>query len=153
MDVAYISGLSALAGSVIGGLTSGITTMSSSNIVACAEQVVLETTGAYFEPNRTVPEFRELIKSGTGVDPLKDFPETVREERRQSAHVYATLYRTPRSSDCFRLRGGVLTTSVVDGRSHLSGRSAMADIVKSIGRRRRTKVSEDRTRVRRAVAM
>lgn len=148
MDVAYISALSALAGSVIGGLTSGITTwlnqrsvakagqlahelsrrqelykdfivaaskayaealvvndpkieelialyamisrmraMSSSNIVACAERVLLETTGAYFEPNRTVPELRELIKSGTGVDPLKDFADAVREERRQFAHV------------------------------------------------------------------
>ena len=61
--------------------------MSSSNIVACAERVLLETTGAYFEPNRTVPELRELIKSGTGVDPLKDFAEAVREERRQFAHV------------------------------------------------------------------
>jgi hypothetical protein len=146
MDVAYISGLSALAGSVIGGLTSGITTwlnqrslaragqlahelsrrqelyrdsivaaskayaealvvsepkieelialyamisrmraMSSSNIVACAERV--ETTGAYFKPNRTVPELRELIKSGTGVDPLKDFAEAVREERGKFAHI------------------------------------------------------------------
>ena len=148
MDVAYISALSALAGSVIGGLTSGITAwmnqrslaragqlandlsrrqelykefiiaaskayaealvvnepkieelialyamisrmraMSSPNIVACAERVLLETTGAYFEPNRTVPELRELIKSGTGVDPLKDFAEAAREERRQSAGV------------------------------------------------------------------
>ncbi|MBV9248274.1 MAG: hypothetical protein JO227_03365 [Acetobacteraceae bacterium] len=143
MDVAYISALSALAGSVIGGLTSGVTTwlnqrsqakaeqiaqdlsrrrelyadfivsaskaygqalvvsepkieeliglyamisrmraLSSPRIVACAEQVLLETTSAYFEPNRTVPELRELIKSGTGIDPLKDFAEAVREERR-----------------------------------------------------------------------
>ena len=151
MDMAYISALSALAGSVIGGLTSGVTTwlnqrslakagqlahelsrrqelyndfilaaskaygealvinvpkieelialyamisrmrvLSSPNIVACAERILLETTDAYFEPNRTVPELRELIKSGTGVDPLKDFAEAVREERRQYAHVYAT---------------------------------------------------------------
>jgi hypothetical protein len=148
MDVAYISALSALAGSVIGGMTSGITTwlnqrsvakagqlanelsrrqelykdfilaaskayaealvvsepkidelialyamisrmraISSSDIVACAERVLVETTGAYFEPNRTVPELRELIKSGKSVDPLKDFAEAVREERRQFAHV------------------------------------------------------------------
>jgi len=146
--VAYISALSALAGSVIGGMTSGITTwlnqrsvakagqlanelsrrqelykdfilaaskayaealvvsepkidelialyamisrmraISSSDIVACAERVLVETTGAYFEPNRTVPELRELIKSGKSVDPLKDFAEAVREERRQFAHV------------------------------------------------------------------
>ena len=141
MDIAYISALSALAGSVIGGMMSGVTTwlnqrsqtragqiaqdvarrqdlykdfiveasrayaealvtsepkieelislyamisrmraMSSADIVASAERVLLETTGAYFEPNRTVPELRELIKSGTGVDPLKDFAEAVRAE-------------------------------------------------------------------------
>ena len=141
MDVAYISALSALAGSVVGGLTSGIGTwlnqrfqaknatlehevsrrqelykdfilaasktyaealvtnepkieeliglyamisrmrvMSSPRIVSCAEQALLETTGAYSEPNRTVPELRELIKVGTRIDPLKDFAEAVREE-------------------------------------------------------------------------
>lgn len=146
MDVAYLSALSALAGSAIGGMTSGVTAwlnqrslaragqlanerssrqelyrdfilaaskayaealvvnepkldelialyamisrmraMSSSKIVGCAERTLLETTEAYFEPNRTVPELRELIKSGTGVDPLKDFAEAVREERRQFA--------------------------------------------------------------------
>jgi hypothetical protein len=72
--------------------------MSSSKIVACAERVLLETTG-YFEPNRTVPELRELIRSGTGVDPLKDFAEAVREERRQFA--YATPYTTLRSNWLF----------------------------------------------------
>jgi hypothetical protein len=147
MDIAYISALAALAGSVVGGLTSGFTTwlnqrfqvragqiaeelsrrhelykdfiiaaskayaealmvsepkieelislyamisrmraISSPNIVACAEKVLLETTGTYFEHNRTVPELRELIKSG-GADPLKDFAEAVREERRQFAHI------------------------------------------------------------------
>jgi hypothetical protein len=148
VDVAYISALSALAGSVIGGMTSGVTTwlnqrsqtragqiahevarrqelykdfivlasqayaealvssepkvnelislyamisrmraLSSSDIVTCAERVLLETTKAYFEPNRTVPELRELIRSGTGVDPLKDFAEAVREEFRRLDHV------------------------------------------------------------------
>ena len=146
MDVAYISALSALAGSVIGGMTSGVTAwlnqrslaragqfahelvrrqelyrdfivaaskaygealvvsepkieelialyamisrmrvMSSPNIVACAERVLLETTDAYFEPNRTVPELRELMRNGTGVDPLKYFAEAVREEGQQFA--------------------------------------------------------------------
>ena len=148
MDVAFISALSALAGSMIGGLTSGITTwmnqrsqtragqiahevarrqelykdfiiaasrayaealvtsepkieelislyamisrmraLSSSDVVTCAEQALLETTKAYFEPNRTVPELRELIKSGTGVDPLKNFAEAVREEFRRLDYV------------------------------------------------------------------
>jgi len=61
--------------------------MSSSNIVGLAEKVLLETTGTYFEPNRTVPELREMIKNGKSVDPLKDFAEAVREERRLLARL------------------------------------------------------------------
>ena len=141
MDVAYISALAALAGSIVGGLTSGFTTwlshryqvraeqltrdrarrqelykdfileaskvytdavmnnepniqelialygmlsrirtMSSSAIVTCAERILVETTNAYSQPNRTLPEFTELLKSGTGIDPLKDFAEAVRVE-------------------------------------------------------------------------
>jgi hypothetical protein len=141
MDVAYISALSALVGSVLGGLTSGITswlhqrtqaraeqltrdrtrrqelykdfiiaasksyagavmtsepnieelialygmlsrvrTMSSSTIVTCAERLLAETTSAYSQPNQTLPELSELLKSGTGIDPLKDFAEAVRAE-------------------------------------------------------------------------
>ena len=141
MDVAYVSALSALAGSVIGGLTSGFTTwlsqraqaraghlahslsrredlyrdfmvsasktyaqalmssepqvqelialyamlsrmraLSSPRIVACAEKVMATTMEAYFAPNRTIPELHELIKSGTALDPLKDFAEATREE-------------------------------------------------------------------------
>ena len=37
-----------------------------------------------------MPELRELIKSGAGVDPLKDFAEAAREERRQFADVQVT---------------------------------------------------------------
>ena len=148
MDVAYVSALSALAGSMIGGLTSGITTwmnqrsqvragqiahdaarrqdlykdfivlaskayaealvssdpkieelislyamisrmrtMSSPEIVGSAERLLLETTKAYYEPNKTVPELRELIKSNKEVDPLKDFAEAVREEFRQFDYI------------------------------------------------------------------
>ena len=142
MDVAYISALSALAGSVVGGVTSGVATwrnqrfqaraeklahesmrrqdlyrdfivaasktyaealvisepkideliglfamisrmrmLSSPQIVACAEQVLLETTSTYFQPNKTVTELRELIRTGAGVDPLKGFAEAVRAEQ------------------------------------------------------------------------
>ena len=141
MEVAYISALSALAGSVVGGLTSGFTnwlsqrsqarteqlihdrtrrqelykdfiiaaskaytgavmssepkfedlialygmlsrmrTMSSFAIVTSAERILLETTSAYSQPNQTLPELSELLKSGTGIDPLKDFAEAVRAE-------------------------------------------------------------------------
>lgn len=69
------------------GMISRMRIMSSSEIVACAERVLLETTGAYFDSNRTVPELRELIRSTTGVDPLKNFAEAVREELRCITHV------------------------------------------------------------------
>ncbi len=148
MNVAYISALAALAGSAVGGLTSGISSwlnqrlqakaeqishevthrqdlykefitmaskaygealvtsdpnigelislysmisrmrvMSSSKIVACAENVLLEITNAYFEPNRTVRELQELIKLRTRMDPLKDFAEAVREELGRLAYL------------------------------------------------------------------
>lgn len=141
MDVAYISALSALAGSVIGGMTSGITTWLNQraqqrsdqiardqsrreelyrefilaasnaygeaimtnepnipNIVAlyamvsrmrtfsqpqtvqCAERVMLVTIETYALPNRSIPELSQLMKDGSGVDPLKDFAEAVRAE-------------------------------------------------------------------------
>jgi hypothetical protein len=143
MDVAYVSALSALAGSVVGGPTSGITTWlsqcaqakagqlahnlsraedlyagfivaaskaygealmrnepqiqelialyamisrmrvrSSPRTVACAEEIMLATTDAYAAPNRTIPELNLMIKSGVGIDPLKDFAEAAREELR-----------------------------------------------------------------------
>ena len=141
MDVAYISAMSALAGSIVGGLTSGFTnwlsqrsqvraeqfnrdrarrqelykdfileaskvytdavmsnepniqelialygmlsrirTMSSSTIVTCAERILVETTRAYSQPNQSLPELTELLRTGTGIDPLKDFAEAVRAE-------------------------------------------------------------------------
>jgi hypothetical protein len=143
MDVAYVSALSALSGSVVGGLISGITTwlsqralaragqlaremsrrddlykdfivaasraygdammsdepplqqlvslyamisrmrvLSSPRTVACADKTMDGIIGAYFAPNKTVRELHELMKSGTGIDPLKDFSEAAREELR-----------------------------------------------------------------------
>jgi hypothetical protein len=38
------------------------------------------TVDTYFAPNKTIRELRELIKSGAGTDPLKDFSEAAREE-------------------------------------------------------------------------
>jgi len=141
MDGAYLSALSALAGSVIGGLTSGVTTWlnqhfqaraerrgreiseradlfrdfivaaskaygeavvsdeprieelvalyatvsrmrvsCSPRTVARAEEVVRVTVDTYLAPNRTIREAHELARSGTGIDPLKDFAEAAREE-------------------------------------------------------------------------
>jgi hypothetical protein len=44
--------------------------------------VALDT---YFEPNKTIRELHELMKSGrAAIDPLKDFSEAAREELRVS---------------------------------------------------------------------
>ena len=143
MDVASISALSALAGSIVGGLTSGIATwisqraqvraarlehelsrreqlykefisaasktygdamvsnepevpaivdlyamisimrvVSSPQTLACAEKLMHETTQTYFEPNKTVRELHERVKTGNGIDPLKEFSEAARAELR-----------------------------------------------------------------------
>jgi hypothetical protein len=50
--------------------------------VACAEKIMLATTDAYAAPNKTTPELQQLMKSGTGIDPLKDFAEAARAELR-----------------------------------------------------------------------
>jgi hypothetical protein len=147
MDVAYVSAISALAGSVIGGLTSGYTTWLSQRTqaragmiahdlarredlirdfivaasktygdalvnnepkmpefvdlyamvsrmrvlgmarsVACADALMQAIIDTYFEPNRTVRDLRDLVKSGgPGVDPLRDFSEAAREELHAAA--------------------------------------------------------------------
>jgi len=46
--------------------------MSLPRTVACAEKVMEITTTTYFAPNKTFREMHELMKSGTGIDPLKD---------------------------------------------------------------------------------
>jgi hypothetical protein len=48
--------------------------------VACAEKILDATIGTYFAPNQTIRELHELMKSGAGIDPLKDFSEAAREE-------------------------------------------------------------------------
>jgi hypothetical protein len=141
MDVAYISALSALAGSVVGGFTSTVTTwltqraqtragqitheiarredlyrdfiiaasktygdalvssepqlpelvalyamisrmrvLSRPRTVICADKIMLAIIDTYFSPNRSVRELRDMMKAGTGIDPLKDFSEAAREE-------------------------------------------------------------------------
>ncbi len=141
MEVAYVSALSALAGSVVGGLTSGITTWLSQRAqaragllahdmsrredlfrdfivaaskvygdaivssepqiqeivglyamisrmrilctprtVMCADRIMLATIDTYFAPNKTVRELHDIMKSGAGIDPLKEFSEAAREE-------------------------------------------------------------------------
>ena len=143
MDAAYISAVSALAGSVIGGLTTGFTTLLTQRsqaragmlahdlarredlirdfivaasktygdalvssepkmpelvdlyamvsrmrvlgmprTVACADSVMQTIIDTYFEPNQTLRDLRDVMKSGKGVDPLRDFAAAAREELR-----------------------------------------------------------------------
>jgi hypothetical protein len=141
MDAAYLSAMSALAGSVVGGLMSGIggwlnqrtqaragqrahdvlrrqdlykdfiiaasraygkaivsdepqiedlvslyamisrmRVISSTQTVECADKIMRKTIATYFTPNKTIRELNELIMSGAGIDPLKEFGEVAREE-------------------------------------------------------------------------
>ena len=50
--------------------------------VVCAENVMGSIVETYFAPNRTMADLRELVKTGGGVDPLKNFSEAAREELR-----------------------------------------------------------------------
>jgi hypothetical protein len=145
MDAAYISAVSALAGSVIGGLTTGFTTWLSQRsqaragmiahdlarredlvrdfivsasktygdalvssepkmpelvdlyamvsrmralgmprTVERADLVMQAIIDTYFQPNQTIRDLRAVVKSGSGVDPLRDFAEAAREELRAS---------------------------------------------------------------------
>ena len=146
MNPAYLTALSALAGSVVGGLTAGITTwlslrsaaraghlsaqlvrrqelfrdfivaasnayghalvsgkpqieeivalyamisrmriLCSAEIVACAEKIMRVTIDTYFEPNKTIGELREMIKTEAIIDPLKEFSELARVELEATA--------------------------------------------------------------------
>ena len=143
MDAAYVSAISALAGSIIGGLTTGIATwlnqraqlragqiehrisrleelfadfivaasktygealvssepkieeivalyaMVSRMRVVCreqtvgsAERIMYATVDTYYQPNKSVKDLHELIKSGVGIDPLKDFANAASDELR-----------------------------------------------------------------------
>ena len=50
--------------------------------VKCAEQIMYDTVDTYYHPNKTMNELHEQIKSGVGIDPLKDFANAARDELR-----------------------------------------------------------------------
>ena len=56
--------------------------MSSPRTVASADEIMRATIDTYFAPNKTIRELHELMKSGAGIDPLKEFSEAAREELR-----------------------------------------------------------------------
>jgi hypothetical protein len=51
----------------------------------CADVVMRSIIDTYFGPNRTVADLRELVRTGQGIDPLKDFSGAAREELNASA--------------------------------------------------------------------
>jgi hypothetical protein len=143
MNAAYLSTISALAGSIVGGLMSGLASwlnqrsqaragslahemsrredlykdfimaaskaygqavlsnepqiqdlitlyamisrmrvLSSRRTIECANRIMHVTIGTYSAPNKTILELDELLKSGAGIDPLKEFSEAARDELR-----------------------------------------------------------------------
>lgn len=141
MDIAYLSASAALAGSVVGGMTTALTTwlsqrvqaragqrahdllrrqelltdfiMSASKVygdalvsseppmqevialyalvsrmrvlctprtVACADKVILTTIETFFAPNKTMRELHDVMRDGSGIDPLREFSEAARDE-------------------------------------------------------------------------
>jgi hypothetical protein len=48
--------------------------------VDSADIVMRTIIKTYFEPSQTISELRDVVKSGKGIDPLKDFSEAARED-------------------------------------------------------------------------
>jgi hypothetical protein len=65
-------------------LISRMRVLSSPGTVASAEKILEGTISAYFAPNKTIRELHEVMKSGAGIDRLKNFSEADREELRAS---------------------------------------------------------------------
>jgi hypothetical protein len=50
--------------------------------IASAEKIMRATIDTHFAPGKTIGESHELVRSGSGIDLLKDFSEVAREELR-----------------------------------------------------------------------
>ena len=53
--------------------------LSSASVIECADQIVKKIIASYLEPNKTLPELREMVTSGL-IDPLREFSEAARAE-------------------------------------------------------------------------
>jgi hypothetical protein len=62
------------------GMISRMRIVSAPRTVECADRLVLTIIETYFAPNRSIRELGDLIKAGAGIDPLKEFSETARQE-------------------------------------------------------------------------
>ena len=61
-------------------LVSRMRVLCSQEIVARAEKVVTATIDTCYMPSRTVREVNDMSKSGTVMDPLREFSEAARDE-------------------------------------------------------------------------
>ena len=54
--------------------------VSSPRTIECADTIMLTVVDTYFSPNRSVLELRDLVRGGSGIDPLRDFSEVARKK-------------------------------------------------------------------------
>jgi hypothetical protein len=66
-------------------MVSRMRVLCSPQTVACADKVMTTTIDTYFQPNMTIRELHEMVKTGPGFDPLKEFSEAARDELRKFA--------------------------------------------------------------------
>ncbi len=53
--------------------------LSSTGVVECADQILMKIIATYLAPIKTVPELRQMAKSGL-IDPLREVAEAARAE-------------------------------------------------------------------------
>jgi hypothetical protein len=68
--------------------------------ISCADQIMHATIDTYFAPNKTMRELHELMKSGSGIDPLKDFSEAARDVTAFSLLTFSLGKKAPTEADC-----------------------------------------------------
>jgi len=61
-------------------LMSRMRVLCSPKVVQCADKVLTLVVDTYFAPNKTVRQLHELVRNGSGIDPLKEFSDAAREE-------------------------------------------------------------------------
>ena len=67
------------------GMVNRMEVLCSPGTTACAHEVVGMTLDTYFQPNRTFSDIREMMKTGTGLNPLSEFAKAARAELRALA--------------------------------------------------------------------
>lgn len=66
-------------------MISRIRVLCSPEAVECADKIMHSALDVFFAPNKTIRELHEIVKSGTDLDPLKEFSELARGELRSLA--------------------------------------------------------------------